>query len=149
MQTSINPGAGLSLDFTAPDDAGDPQDVSLWTVTAALLHQDGTLLISPLSVTAPDNFKWRIHLTGAQSILFPGRRVTVSVTAVPPASAEPLVELATVLIGPVGSAVGSVLSPVPATATSEGLTGAYAADTSYFYICVSQNVWRRVAVTSW
>lgn len=38
--------------------------------------------------------------------------------------------------------------PVPATATSSGTAGQVAADTSFLYICVATNVWRRVAISS-
>lgn len=38
--------------------------------------------------------------------------------------------------------------PVPATATSSGTAGQVAADTSFLYICVATNVWRRVAIAA-
>ena len=38
---------------------------------------------------------------------------------------------------------------VPATATSTGQAGQWAADASYFYICTATDVWKRVAVSSW
>ena len=38
---------------------------------------------------------------------------------------------------------------VPFTATSSGQVGQWAADASYFYVCTSTNVWKRVAVSSW
>lgn len=38
---------------------------------------------------------------------------------------------------------------VPSTATSGGSLGQWAADTSYMYVCVATNTWRRVAVASW
>lgn len=37
----------------------------------------------------------------------------------------------------------------PATATSPGLPGQYAADSAYFYICYSANLWKRVAIAAW
>lgn len=39
----------------------------------------------------------------------------------------------------------------PVTSTSNGTTGQIALDTNYIYICVSSNVWKRVALnlTSW
>lgn len=40
------------------------------------------------------------------------------------------------------------LVPVPATATSSGTAGQVAADSSFLYLCVATNVWRRVAVSS-
>jgi hypothetical protein len=38
---------------------------------------------------------------------------------------------------------------VPSSSTSTGLVGDYAADTSYLYICVSNNNWRRVPLAAW
>ena len=38
---------------------------------------------------------------------------------------------------------------VPATATSTGAVGQFAYSTTYFYICVATNTWRRVAISSW
>lgn len=38
---------------------------------------------------------------------------------------------------------------VPATATAAGVVGAWALDTSYFYICVAPNTWRRVGIATW
>jgi len=40
------------------------------------------------------------------------------------------------------------LSPVPATSTSNGTAGQVAADASFLYLCISTNVWRRVAVAA-
>jgi hypothetical protein len=38
---------------------------------------------------------------------------------------------------------------VPATATSTGRKGAVAFDTSYFYVCVATNTWKRVLLSTW
>jgi hypothetical protein len=38
---------------------------------------------------------------------------------------------------------------VPASATAAGLVGDFAADTSYMYICVDTDTWKRVAIASW
>lgn len=38
---------------------------------------------------------------------------------------------------------------VPATATSAGTVGQWAADVSYLYVCVATNVWRRTAIVAW
>lgn len=43
---------------------------------------------------------------------------------------------------------GVNLVPVPATATSSGAAGQVAADASFFYLCVADNVWRRVAISA-
>lgn len=45
---------------------------------------------------------------------------------------------------------GAILNlvPVPATATSAGTAGQVAADSGFLYLCISTNVWRRVAVAS-
>jgi hypothetical protein len=38
---------------------------------------------------------------------------------------------------------------VPSTATSTGVLGQWAADSSWLYICTASNTWRRVAIASW
>lgn len=38
---------------------------------------------------------------------------------------------------------------VPSTATSTGVLGQWAADSSYIYVCTAANTWRRAAVASW
>jgi len=40
-------------------------------------------------------------------------------------------------------------SAVPATATSTGRKGSVAFDTSYFYVCVATNTWKRTPLTTW
>lgn len=39
--------------------------------------------------------------------------------------------------------------PVPATATSTGQVGQWAADANYFYVCTATDVWKRVAISAW
>lgn len=41
------------------------------------------------------------------------------------------------------------LVSVPASATSSGAVGDYAADVSYAYFCVATDTWRRVAISTW
>jgi hypothetical protein len=38
---------------------------------------------------------------------------------------------------------------VPASTTDDGVEGDYSEDNSFFYICIQDDTWRRVAVTSW
>lgn len=38
---------------------------------------------------------------------------------------------------------------VPATATSTGVVGQWAADASWLYICTAASTWRRVAIAAW
>ena len=38
---------------------------------------------------------------------------------------------------------------VPATATSTGVVGQWAADASWLYICTAATTWRRVAIAAW
>lgn len=47
-----------------------------------------------------------------------------------------------------GSPVG-VKVAVPATATSAGVPGQWAADASYHYVCTATNTWRRAALSTW
>lgn len=37
----------------------------------------------------------------------------------------------------------------PATASSNGIPGTFTYDTDYIYICVANNTWKRVAVSTW
>jgi len=37
----------------------------------------------------------------------------------------------------------------PANSTANGLGGTIRYDNSYFYICVSNNVWKRTPISSW
>lgn len=39
--------------------------------------------------------------------------------------------------------------PVPANATDTGATGQIAVDSSYLYVCVATNTWKRVALSTW
>ena len=41
------------------------------------------------------------------------------------------------------------ITSVPSTATSTGTVGQIAYDTSYLYVCVATDTWRRVAIASW
>ena len=49
----------------------------------------------------------------------------------------------------VDASVVGLRTSVPATATSSCVSGAWAADTSYYYVCVATNTWRRIAASSW
>jgi hypothetical protein len=40
------------------------------------------------------------------------------------------------------------LVPVPATATSPGTAGQVAASAGFFYLCIADNTWRRVAIVA-
>jgi len=42
-----------------------------------------------------------------------------------------------------------VMSQVPASATAVGTKGDIAQDNDYLYICISQNTWKRVAISTW
>lgn len=46
-------------------------------------------------------------------------------------------------------AAGLPLAPVPASAGAPGTPGQLAADTAHLYVCVAQDTWRRVALTTW
>lgn len=47
-----------------------------------------------------------------------------------------------------GNPVG-VKVAVPATATSTGVPGQWAADASHYYVCTATNTWRRAALSTW
>ena len=50
------------------------------------------------------------------------------------------------------NADGTIRLPVtktPATAGATGTTGDWAYDSSYVYVCVATNTWKRVAIATW
>lgn len=50
------------------------------------------------------------------------------------------------------NADGTIRLPVtktPASATATGTAGDWAYDSSYIYVCVATNSWKRVAIASW
>jgi hypothetical protein len=49
----------------------------------------------------------------------------------------------------VDASVVGLRTPAPASAGSSCTSGAWAADTSYYYICVATNTWRRIAISAW
>lgn len=42
-----------------------------------------------------------------------------------------------------------ISNSVPANSTANGVTGYVAIDTSYIYVCVANNTWKRAALTTW
>ena len=42
-----------------------------------------------------------------------------------------------------------ITSSVPSTASSTGVAGTLAYDSSYLYVCVATNTWNRVAIATW
>ena len=42
-----------------------------------------------------------------------------------------------------------ISNTVPATASSNGHAGTLARDTSYIYVCVANNTWKRAALSTW
>jgi hypothetical protein len=49
--------------------------------------------------------------------------------------------------GPTGTSTAT--SGAPASATDTGTAGQIRYDSGYIYVCVSANVWKRVAVGTW
>lgn len=43
----------------------------------------------------------------------------------------------------------ATLVAAPALASSSGTAGQIAYDSSYFYVCISSNTWKRVAISTW
>jgi hypothetical protein len=43
----------------------------------------------------------------------------------------------------------AISNSTPANSTANGYTGTIRVDTDYLYICVSNNVWKRVTLDSW
>jgi hypothetical protein len=52
-----------------------------------------------------------------------------------------------VLYGPEGTVPAKAAAPT--TANDPGTTGQVSWDTDYFYVCVAQNTWKRVALSTW
>lgn len=48
-----------------------------------------------------------------------------------------------------GSGTGITWSSVPATSSSSGTAGEIAYNNNYFYVCVANNTWKRVALSTW
>ncbi len=44
---------------------------------------------------------------------------------------------------------GIASSAPPASATAAGTTGTITWDSSYIYVCVATNTWKRVAIATW
>lgn len=44
---------------------------------------------------------------------------------------------------------GIVAVSAPATAASDGTPGQVAYDSSYIYVCVATNTWKRAAISTW
>lgn len=42
-----------------------------------------------------------------------------------------------------------ISNSVPATASSNGIAGTIARNSTHLYVCVSNNTWKRVELTSW
>jgi hypothetical protein len=42
-----------------------------------------------------------------------------------------------------------ISNTAPANSTANGLAGTFAYDSSYVYICVANNTWKRATLTSW
>lgn len=42
-----------------------------------------------------------------------------------------------------------VSNTVPANSSANGVAGTIARDTSYFYVCVANNTWKRAALSTW
>lgn len=44
---------------------------------------------------------------------------------------------------------GWVVVPVPGSSTATGVLGQVAIDSTYLYICIANNTWRRVTLAAW
>ena len=42
-----------------------------------------------------------------------------------------------------------ISNSVPATASSNGVTGTIRYDNTYFYVCVANNTWKRATLSTW
>ena len=48
-----------------------------------------------------------------------------------------------------GNTIPVVAAAIPASASSAGKTGSIAYDSTYLYVCISTNTWKRVALATW
>lgn len=52
-------------------------------------------------------------------------------------------------ISDAASATKATLVTAPALASSSGTAGQIAYDSSFFYVCISTDTWKRVAIATW
>lgn len=50
--------------------------------------------------------------------------------------------------GPIGP-TGAISNNAPLNAASPGIPGELAYDSTYLYVCIATNTWRRVSLSSW
>jgi hypothetical protein len=51
--------------------------------------------------------------------------------------------------GPTGPTGPTSAGAAPANASSTGTAGTVAYDSSYVYVCISSNTWKRAAISTW
>jgi hypothetical protein len=78
---------------------------------------------------------------GAAQILATGEDPDVSIRIVPKGEG--------IIFGAGSDRVGIKLPAVPATATSDGKPGEWAADNGFIYVCTANDTWRRAALQTW
>jgi hypothetical protein len=123
--------AGGSADFTAnvatPTTAANWR-ATTWPASSATLVTTGNSLSSLATSTTNSIGVGNIELGNASD-------TTISRASAGQISVE-------------GNPVGIKVT-VPSTATSTGVLGQWAADSSWLYICTASNTWRRVAIATW
>jgi hypothetical protein len=124
--TYIGPGTAIDSHMNAGSDIVVAGSVNGDTAARVSVHADGRVTWGP-GDTAPDTALYR---TGAGSLATDG-----SFNAA-----------AGLSIG--GNPVGARV-PAPATASSSGAVGEWAADSSYLYICTATNAWKRAPLSTW
>lgn len=88
-------------------------------------------------------------------ILYASSTVAGGLTATKPDSPNNVISVAAVVSAAnngtlmVRPTIEDHWAAVPATASSTGRKGAVAFDTSYFYVCVATNTWKRTPLTTW
>lgn len=75
--------------------------------------------------------------------------MAITIPAVGDSNWGPVLNTALTSLDTRTSAVEAKFRAVPSTAGSTGVAGQIAYDSTYLYICVATNTWKRVALSTW
>ncbi|NTY62218.1 hypothetical protein FEG63_22000 [Mycolicibacterium sphagni] len=120
------PGTAVDAHMNSSGDVAVASSVNGDTAARISVHADGRITWGPGNA-APDV---AIHRTGAGTLGTDG-------------SFDAAAGLS-IAGNPVGARV-----PAPATASSAGAVGQWAADSSYLYVCTAANTWKRASLSAW
>lgn len=124
--TYIGPGTAIDSHMNSSSDIVVASSVSGDTAARICVQADGRVTWGPGNA-ASDTAMYR---TGAGSLRTDGSFDAASGLSI------------------AGNPVGARV-PAPATASSPGAAGQWAADSSYLYICTATNTWKRASLSTW